>query len=404
MAEPQSSILYVNANLAPQSNSPGLLFRAVSRSGAILEKPSDWCVAVARATFPSNIWMWQPTLLLGQTDSPPLITTYQVSLSYNGVYSDPAPLLLIRADLFSPVPPVPLTSQPATPYAAVYDPITIQQMNNNALKIAFADLVTKCGGTIGSFSPQPQAPYFTYDTASGAYTLNCFPLVAYDRAQSGESIRVYYSATYAAFLAGFRYEITNLLPTSSVSTSYRDVELVLESVGNNWLDSDAGPPTSWLAPPGDITSVSTARDPATALLQVRQHWPSYWAFSAMSSISITSSLPTIAETTDPPLQDIGATANQTSAILTDFVPDYTVAPGAFQQPLVYNTGSTIPGARFVELVGGAPLTNFVISCNWTDSLGVSRPLIALNNSQSASIKLVFVRKDYLRTHSVVIIK
>jgi hypothetical protein len=85
-----------------------------------------------------------------------------------------------------------------------------------------------------------------------------------------------------------------------------------------------------------------------------------------------------------------------SSVICDFDPDIS-GPGAFQQPLVYTPSSVIPGARFIDLMPCQTLQSFNIAIDWQDSLGRSHPMYTFSQAQSASIKLVFVKKSYLKS-------
>jgi hypothetical protein len=394
-----SSIVYVDVNLnSSGTDGPTPLSKQLTFSNPVVSRAGDYYVACARCVFPGqSIWMWAPELELGQVDSPPLQTAYSVTLTQGEFTSGRVYMQLVRSDISLPAPPVPLTSQPITSYAAVYDVSTIVTMVNTALATAFTYLAD-AGAAIPAGAT---APYWTYSADSETFTMTCNQFAAYED-DSANPISIYFSANFLAYLSGWPIVVLNDMPSMSASTGGKDIRIACKNSGANWLDYVAGPPATWLPPPGTSANPFVPRDENTALLQIAQSWTNLWAFQAMQTIQvIATGIPAVLEVTSPPVPMGGGVGGVTAVgggagayILQDFAANPTVA-GGFSQPLVYTPGSIIPGARYVSMVGDSPLYSFGITLRWTDSVGYSHPLESLTTQTPASIKLVFVHKSLL---------
>jgi hypothetical protein len=393
-----SSIVYVDVNMnTAGSDGPMALTKQMTFANPIVPRSGDYYIACARCVFPGqSVWMWAPELKLGQAISPPLQTAYSVTLTLGQYTSGRVYLNLIRADTTPPAPPVPLIAQPTTAYAAVYDVSTIVAMVNNAL----ADAFTALGAAGAPIPAGASAPYWSYSAATETFTMTC-QYAAYED-MVATPISIFFSANFLAYLSGWPIVIVNDMPSLSDTTGGQDIRISCKNSGDNWLDYSAGPPATWLSPPGLTTNPFVPRDAATALLQISQSWTNLWAFQAMQTIQvIATGIPAVLEVTSPPTVMSGGPGATTAVgggtgayILQDFAANPTAA-GGFSQPLVYTPGSIIPGARFVSMVGDSPLYGFGLALRWTDSVGYSHPLESLTTQSPASIKLVFVHKSLL---------
>ena len=394
---PDDSIVYVDLQMNNSTGqAPAAMRRVVTRSQPILGRKGDYYCAIARATFPQfAVWMWAPELRIGQFSFPPLETVYTVTLSYNGVNSPATPMQLIRTRLDSIPPPIDpvsgLLAQPSNDYAAVYDMTVVVQMINTALSTAFTALAS-----LTTLPANAVAPYFTYNSESGLMAINAYPYADWD-SSAVTPIELWFGASFISYLAGIQFRVVNDAPALSPTTGGKDLHVILGGLGNDWLDQVAGGPlTSWQAGPGGPAAPASPQNPATALLVAPQQWPGFFVFTALQRIQIIAiGLGGRLEAVDAPLAAINQTAESgTSAVLCDFAPDLSSA-GSFQQPLVYTPQSIIPGARFIEMFGDDPLQTFELQVRWTDSLGHSHDVQTLSSQQSASIKLVFVKRELL---------
>lgn len=385
-----SSILYLECPLGSLAESPQNISTVITRNTDIISRANEYVVAIQRMRLSlSSVFNWAPTLLLGQSQSPPIQTIYRMVMSYNGVDSPIQYMDLVRTRLDQPVPEVPLAQQPSSLYASVWDQETVLLMLNNWLDAAFNALKAAVGA---SFPATAQAPYISWDASTETMTMNAFPMSVWDATNPTPTIQIYVGAEFFKYLAGWRITVLNIVP----SPSGKDILWQLSRVANNWLDS-SGTPTVWTPGPGNVASPSVPRDAATAMMLVHQTMSTPWCFDcALTNILILSNLPTQQEYTSPPLTvGSGIVSNESTPILMDFCADLGATLNASSQPVVYTSSSTIPGARFVELTGANAIRQLQISAAWVDNLGVVRPLQTFSSTEPASLKLVFVRKSAL---------
>lgn len=404
-----SDIIYLDLNLNGSSDvHPTPLSRQVVRTSPILSDVGSYSMAVARASFPQmSIPMWQPTLRLGQfadADGYPSDTEYTITLAYvKGDGSAPinsisVPLRVLRTLMQIQPPPIDptrgLLGQPDNGFSDVFDMDTITRMHNNAFTEAFADLSTKVTNAGITLPAGTIAPYMTYVETTQLLTITAFPYSAYQTMVTGKpsevtsqaGIQIWYNAAYVSYLAGWSLRTYNNSTKKSAATQNKDVLLMTGGIQGSYYYTD-----------GAANNVPIPSDPSTAFVTFNQEWPGFFVFRALMRIQIIGTgLNSVLEGVDLPLAEIsrGGTDLQ-SAVICDFDPD-TGTAGAFQQPLIYTPSSVIPGARFIDLMPNKDLQNFSISIEWQDSLGRSRPMYAFSQAQSASIKLVFVKKSYLK--------
>jgi hypothetical protein len=407
-----SDIVYLDLNLNSTTDvHPSPLSRQVVRTSSIISNVGDYAMAVARASFPQmSIPMWQPTLALGQfadADGYPTQTEYTITLSYvrgdgsPAINSIAAPLRVLRTLMWIPPPPIDpvrgLVGQPDNGFNDVFDMDTITRMHNNAFAEAFADLSTKITNAGITIPPGTIAPYMTYVEATQLLTVTAYPYSFYQTMITGKpaevntqaGIQIWYNAAYVSYLAGWSLRTYNNSTKKSATTQNKDVLLMTGGLQGNYYYAD-----------GAANNTPIPSDPTTAYVTFNQEWPGFFVFRALMRIQIIGTgLNSVLEGVDLPLSEIakGGTDLQ-SAVICDFDPD-TGTAGAFQQPLIYTPGSIIPGARFIDLMPNRDLQSFNIQIEWQDSLGRSRPMYAFSQAQSASIKLVFVKKSYLKHNS-----
>lgn len=396
-------IIYIDLNLnSDGTNYPAALNRQVVRTAPLISDIGQYSMAVARASFPQmSIPMWQPTLLLGQfedDDGYPSETIYFITLSYINSGGTPidsisAPLRVIRSSMWIKPPPIDpargLIGQPDNGFNDVYDMDTIVRMHNNAFNMAFADLQTKTVLPKGT-----TAPFMSYNPTTQTLQITAFPYSSYQSMTTGnnsdllsEGIQIWYSASYYPYLPGWGMKVFNTsINHSKKHTIAKDILLITGGIPGTF--SSAIGPTN----PGPVPE-----EPAASYIMWNQEWPGFFAFRSLMRIQIIGSgLNSVMESVDLPLALINKIGTDLqSAIICDFDPDTGIA-GGFQQPLIYTPQSIIPGARFIDMLPGSTLQSFSLSVQWLDSLGRSRPMYTFSNAQSASIKLVFVKKSYLK--------
>ena len=235
-------------------------------------------------------------------------------------------------------------------------------------------------------------PYYSFNSQSSLFTLHVYPYSQWysNDLVNPEGVQLFFNnESRTPFLQGWRYSRLN----NNVGTNGLDCQVLMMSDGTNWLEYGG---VSYTLPPAPPTNVSIPSDPTMAQLNITQGWACSWSFNSVGSIQIVSSLPTQPEQTDLPLYLQGiASNNQTTSILCDFCPDYSSSSSAWQEPLIYTPSSVIPGARYIQLVGSNPVSDFTIGIFWVDNYGIQRPVQVIAPNVNASIKLVFVRRSLI---------
>lgn len=414
-----ADIVYLDLNLNGNNEvHPSPLQRQVVRTSPILSNVGEYVMAVARCSIPQmSIPMWQPTLELGQIPPAgdyPTETVYKVTLTWvydnegttEYIDSDPIPLQVLRSAMWISPPPIDpvrgLVGQPDNGFNNVYDMETIVRMNNNAFATAFADLSTKVTDAGQSFQVGTVAPVMSYNPNNQCLTISAFPYSAYQTMETGDAddvknrpgIQIWYSASYFSYLPGWSMRVYNSSTKKSGSTNYKDILLQTGGLPGTYINVDGSP---------SLRQFPTDPDAAYAIFV--QEWPGFFAFRSLMKIQILGTgLNTNPEGVDLPLVEMGkGSTDLQSAVICDFDPDIS-GPGAFQQPLVYTPSSVIPGARFIDLMPCQTLQSFNIAIDWQDSLGRSHPMYTFSQAQSASIKLVFVKKSYLKSFTTAVTK
>ena len=389
LAHRDAEIIYLDVNLSTGSYGITPLQKTISRSGNIVNHANDYMCAVIRAVIPcGSVWMFQPVFLQdGDAASDGYNTIYTITLTHGAFTSASVSLQAINVDASVPPPTTPLTSQPTNGWGAVYSYSSLVDMLNTALSTAYASLLAQ----VPTLNAQP--PYYTYSPASQMFVMNAYPLSQYSQNQAGipDVVKIYFNnESGTPWLVGWKYVRLN---NSIDTTTGKDLCLTLETQANNWIEDIAG---AWSSTPSiPPNNPNLPIDADKTMIQMSQQFPATWAFTALSSIQIVSTLPTVPEFTDIPLAQIGFTpSNQSTSILQDFTPDYSAdGAGSWAAPLVYNAFSVVNGARFCQLVGSSQISYFDLKVNWCDSFGNVYPLTVVSPNQNASIKLMFVKKS-----------
>ena len=405
-------IQYINLNLV--GGQPGGLSRNVQRAGPIVTRANDYYVAIARMSIPPspNIWMWQPPLLLGQNEWPPTRTIFSVRMTATDLYAQitvasEASMRVLNAswgvDTRGASPPeIPVTQQPLNGYGAVYNYQQIALMINDAMAAATTGLNLKINEntTLRPLYPNGVVPPFlTWDGVTQLFTFNAAPYDYYsntivDTNYIPARIKVQFSENFLPFLAGW-----NVARVQDAAGAGWFELAVTDLAGNNWLVSHTGTDpgdVTWTGPPGRLGNPMFPPDRTAAMVVMPQAYSAPFVFqTALSTIRVTSNLPITLEGTDATgLALMGTPQAASAGIMQDFTPALLQA-NEFSQPFIYTADSIIPGARFVELVGGGPISDVSLTIVWVDNLGNEHPIL-LGADRAATVKLVFVKRALVR--------
>lgn len=356
-AEETGKIIYYNANLAKNTNDGIFSEQAITfdyRTDIILGNPSRYYGSIIRFSAPGNlIPLSIPVIQTGQSNV--ALTEYSFTLGYNGVFSDQIYLLYVTSDLSAPTPKAPTVIQDSsTTYYFIYNYGTIADMINVALTKAFISLSGKTTLPMGALAPQ-----FAWDPVNAWFVFNLD--TTYDPATTIPPVQIYYNQSLDAWMTGFEsLQVSNPNNPSPIGT---DIQLLCKK---NFLNA------------------------TTYGFQFTQSYKSFNSLMSLSTILVTSNLPSIKEYTTAPIALQNTSQNNTIPLVTDFIPPLDSNANSFQSQFIYNASSLY---RIFELAGTNPIpVPIYTSIQWQDNLGIVRPLY-IYGGVSASIKIMFVDKS-----------
>lgn len=360
--------LTVNNSDSLGQQAPQVLRFEEVRNNPFLMCPSNYYLSVVRFQIQTGdgIPIFLPQVILGQPDVNKLI--YSITLSYKG-YDYQQFVEYIPDDLTQPLPIPPIEAQDLT--SAYYFINSYQlwvEMVNNAFTSAFNGLkalVVAGGDTL----PTDNAPFMEFDPYNKVAILDA-DILGYDRALANP-ISIYMNSPmfnlYSTFPA-----ITQAYTNPNNGKNFQII--IFNNNGSN------------------IYQLNNYN-----ALQVYQEGSTVGLLNPVQSIVFsTALLPVIPANVSKP-KVFGAQGNFFSAgnnsniapVISDFVVNVD-SLNSYKPNIVY-----IPSAeyRLIGLYGESPVSAVEISCFWKDNFGVSHPLL-LSSGCSASLKLLFRRKDY----------
>lgn len=338
------------------------------RNNPFLMCPENYLMSVVRFQIQTGdgIPVMLPQVQLGQTDVNKLI--YSITLSYK-TYDFQAFVEYIPDDLTQPIPDVPLDAQDLTSsYYYVNSYQLWVEMVNNTFISAFNGLnalVTAGGDTL----PTTYPPFMEFDPYNKVAILDT-DILGYDRALPNP-INVYMNSPmfnlYSTFPA-----ITQAFTNPQNGKNFKLI--IFNNNGSN------------------IYQLNTYN-----ALQTYQEGTTVSLLNPVQSIVFsTALLPIIPSNVSKPkvfgtqstFFNSGNNSN-IAPIISDFVVGVD-ALNSYKPNIVY-----IPSAeyRLIGLYGATPVSAVEISAYWKDTFGQNHPIL-LNSGCSASLKLMFRRKDY----------
>lgn len=348
-------------------NAPQILRLTEIRNTPYLMSPENYFVSVARFSLQTpSLPVWIPQAQIGQSD--PNLLIYSFTLKYK-TYEFQQYVRFIPTDLSQRIPAPPIDFQDLE--TAYYYVFTYQQcitLFNNALASAVTGLnalVVAGGDTL----PSTNAPFFEFDPNA----LLCI----LDADEAGYSntlvnpIQIYANSPCFTLFSTFQainYGYQNI-------TNGKNFQFVIRNInGTNELTLST------------YTALQMYQEESTSAL---------WC-PIQSIVFTTALLPVQPElvgvpkvfNSDSNLFNSGNNSNIAN-ILTDFIVPFE--PGNTYKPnLVYTPNGEY---RLMDLAGSSPLSALEMTVFWKDIFGALHPFY-LNSGCSASIKLMFRRKDY----------
>lgn len=371
-SEPDQVYYNVNISHDPKyGNKPSPMMYQIVRQTPWLINPKKYYLSVARIEFTTfqSFPIFVPTFLTG-TNWSSNQTVYAFNLSYGGIDSGPFYVTyqtsqtntspntgFVTADNNYPT---------SNPYYWVYDFETICAGFNTALTLAFNHLKT-----IAPVPGPANPPTIYFDNQLQRLGLRV-QHAYYETGPGLTPILIYFNNQLANFFNGFPYVgvADNALDAKDNYFIVRHLFNNIDPYDNKYVDvvpfNYCG---SYLSP---VQTVQLITD---------------------LPISNQEYTPPITSTTSQGLNSNPNQFNPTSAILTDFIPDFSQISN-INAAEIYNK---VDNFRYYEFGTNSPLQNFYLSIQFTDRNGNVIPMF-IPAGVTASVKLVCVKKSIVNTY------
>lgn len=397
-SENQPYHIYYNMDLINNNtslNSQPVIFNYLeTRNQPFLSSPENYFMSVVRfnvqtPTLP--VFIPQIDLTSGLVNQ----TVYSVTLEWTApaggggsgrTYAFQQPVIYVPYDLTVAPPPLPLTLKALTDqYYFIYSYTQWVSMINTAFTASFAGLlgyITAGTTTTGAIAPNAvdlanfnalttHAPFMEFNPIDLTAIMNA-QLEGYSSALANP-VKIFFNSALFSLYNTFQFTFYGYTGV----TLGRNALLNVNNLNNSNVYIVPAVP-NWNA------------------LQVYQEGSTASLLNPITSIVFTTSLiPIVQENTGVPrlfstagISNSGGLAN-IAPIITDFVVPFS-ALNNYRPDITY-----IPSGeyRLTDLYGTSPLSSVEVSVYWKDTYGENHPFY-LGNGSSASLKLMFRRKDF----------
>tara|TARA_R110000868_G_scaffold2193_2_gene16722 strand:+ start:786 stop:1955 length:1170 start_codon:yes stop_codon:yes gene_type:complete len=342
------------------------------RNNPFLMTPDNYFMSVVRFSLQTpTLPVFIPAVELGQAN--PNQLSYSFTLTYNNggtVFNSTQTFLTyVCSDSTIPTPPAPLTFQDnSNEYYWVYNLQDFVKMMNTALITAFANL--NAAVIAGGFAlPSLNVPFFEFDPTAQKFILNA------DNAAFNSTL----ANQTKIFINTPLYTLLNNFPM------FKNAPLGV-ALGKNYQFNFYNNNGLNLFNMGLYSAIQLYQDNSTTGL-----------FNPVNSIVFTTSLlPIVPSVVGVPRAyggtsglNTGGNNSNLSPIITDFQIPYS-AVNQYRPTLEYTPNGEY---RLIDLLGMNQQSAIEITVLWKDQYGVLRNFF-LGSGCSASIKLMFRRKDY----------
>lgn len=358
----------INNDVLGQQEPQVLRFEEV-RNNPFLMCPSNYYLSVVRFQIQTGdgIPVFLPQVMTGQPDVNKLI--YSITLSYK-TYDFQAYVEYIPDDLTQPTPIPPIEAQDLT--SAYYFVNSYQlwiQMVNNTFTTAFNGLkalVIAGGDTL----PTDNAPYFEFDPYNKVAILDA-DVLGYDQ-NLANPILIYANSPMFNLFSTFP-AITQAFSNPNNGKNFKFI--LYNNNGQN------------------VYQISNTY----SVIQAYQEGSTVGLLNPVQSIVFTTALlPIVPSNVSKPkvygTQSTFFNAGNNSNI-APVISDFVVPVDAlnnYKPNIVYTPSAEY---RLLGLYGESPVSAVEISAFWKDIFGVNHPIL-LNSGCSASLKIMFRRRDY----------
>ena len=351
-----------NSNDEPPVN---LQFTEI-RSSNIVESAGDWFMSIIRLNMitGNSLPLMIPTVATGQPNPNKLI--YSVTLTYKN-YEYQQYLIYVPSDLSQPIPQAPLVQQDLTSeYYYIKNFTHFMSIVNKAYSDCYngLKLLVQAGGDA---LPSIHAPFTEWDNTSSLSVIDA-DVQGYDLALTNP-IKIW-----------FNNSMFNLF--NSFDTKFYGYSNIVN--GKNYLVNMVS-----------IGGSNILNLPTYSCLQVYQQTATAPTWNPVKSIVFVGTFPMNASLVSKPMIVSGSNLissgnnNNIQQIITDIALDDLTLGTEYSQTLSYVASKY----RLIDLFGNNGINNIQISVYWKNSRAEYIPF-KIQSQASASIKLMFRRKDY----------
>lgn len=368
----QPELIYYDlqcVNNDTENDNPPIPLRFLEvRNNPFLMCPSNYFMSVVRFQIQTGdaLPVFIPQVELGQPDVNK--TIYTITLQYK-TYIYQQNIMFYPDDLTQPQPNPPLTIQDITSeYYFVSSYQNWVEMINTAFKSAYDGLnvLVVAGGDV---LPTANCPFMEFDPQGLIATIDA-DILGYDIKNLANPIKIFFNSSLYNLYSSFP-----AILQSYDATNGRTFLLNLFNNNNN----------------------NTYTYPTYTAIQLYQEGSTVAMLNPVSSIVFTTALLPVLPSNTSESKVFGTYSNlfnngnnsNISPIITDIVVPID-ATNRYRPNIVYNNSGEY---RFFNLLGESPVNSVELSVFWKDNFGGLHSLL-LNNQCSASIKIMFRRKDF----------
>jgi len=376
-----------------QTSQPNRLTFTEVRSSPILDNPSDYFLSIIRFSLDTagSMPLFIPQIQLNSVGPNAVNTTvYYVSVEYkdasgNRAISKQNVLYVPQSNIYAP-PQVPITTlnQATDPYYWCNNIQAFICMINEALKLAYLDIIAQAPAGLPATWVAGNEPYLLWNADSAtAILVSQADIFGQDCLSLGNAEGfIYFNNPLFVLFSSFQAIHNYTFDPAPLTINDGEANYLLKvfnkkgGAGNNYvvLDASAGPPYN-------------------ALYMEQPYSTGATLCPIQSLVFTTTLLPVLPQLIGIPrvLSNYNSSAGQNDNLsneITDLVVNLVKGTEYFPNVLYLPTAEY----RLIDLQSNSPLYGIQISVQWKDVYGIYHDFF-LQNGCSCSLKIMFRRKD-----------
>ena len=376
-----------------QTSQPNRLTFTEVRSSPILDNPSDYFLSIIRFSLDTagSMPLFVPQIQLNETGPNAVNSTvYYVSVEYkdasgNRAISKQNVLYVPQSNIYAP-PQVPITTlnQATDPYYWCNNIQAFICMINEALKLAYLDIIAQAPAGLPATWVAGNEPYLLWNADSAtAILVSQADIFGQDCLSLGNAEGfIYFNNPLFVLFSSFQAIHNYTFDPAPLTINDGEANYLLKvfnkkgGAGNNYvvLDASAGPPYN-------------------ALYMEQPYSTGATLCPIQSLVFTTTLLPVLPQLIGIPrvLSNYNSSAGQNDNLsneITDLVVNLVKGTEYFPNVLYLPTAEY----RLIDLQSNSPLYGIQISVQWKDVYGIYHDFF-LQNGCSCSLKIMFRRKD-----------